>query len=70
MFVPQRKRLWASSVCYRDSFTHLYVVDVRSEQEIPMGLLGLLKRYLNLLYVVDVRTAQETPVGFHDLLQG
>jgi hypothetical protein len=33
MFVPHRKHLWASTDCYGDSFTFLYIDDVRTSQE-------------------------------------
>jgi hypothetical protein len=33
MFVPYRKHIWASAACYRDSFTFVYVDDVRNLQE-------------------------------------
>jgi hypothetical protein len=29
VFVPHRKHLWAAKVCYGDSFTFLYVDDIR-----------------------------------------
>jgi hypothetical protein len=33
MFVPRRKHLWTSMACYWDSFTILYVDDVRTSKE-------------------------------------
>jgi hypothetical protein len=44
MFVPHRKHLWPSTACYGDSFTVLCVYDVRTSQETPMDLYGLLQR--------------------------
>jgi hypothetical protein len=35
---------WASTACYRDSFTFLYVDDVRTSQETRMDLHFLLQR--------------------------
>jgi hypothetical protein len=38
--------LYASTACYEDSFIVLYVDDIRTSQETPMGLHGLLWGYL------------------------
>jgi hypothetical protein len=56
MFVPHRKHLWASTACYGHSFTLLYVDDVRTSQETPMGLHGLLwgialRSYMQMIFV-------------------
>jgi hypothetical protein len=44
MWDPQHlTTLWASTVCYGDNFTFVYVDDVRTSQETPMSSLhGLL----------------------------
>jgi hypothetical protein len=42
MFVPHRKHLRASRTFHGDSFVFLYVADVRTSQETPMDLHGLL----------------------------
>jgi hypothetical protein len=46
----QETKLWASTVCYKDTFTCLYVDDVRTSQEILMGLHGLLRGTALLSY--------------------
>jgi hypothetical protein len=33
MFVPHRKQIWVSTVCYGDKFTLAYVDDIRVSQE-------------------------------------
>jgi hypothetical protein len=33
MFLPHRKHSWASTTCYWESFTFLYIDDVRTSQE-------------------------------------
>jgi hypothetical protein len=66
MFVLHRKHLWVATACYGDSFTFLHA-DIRTSQETPVGLHGLLGDSITFLYV-DVRTSQETPVGLHGLL--
>jgi hypothetical protein len=43
LFVPHRKHVRVSTACYRDSFTFLYVDDVRTSQETRTGLHGLLR---------------------------
>jgi hypothetical protein len=55
--------------CYGDSFTFLYVGDVRTLQETPMDPHGLLRVWLYFLCVDNVCTSQETPMGLHDLLR-
>jgi hypothetical protein len=47
MFVPsQEAQVWVSTSCYGDSFTVSYVGVVRTAQETPMGLHGLLQGQL------------------------
>jgi hypothetical protein len=48
MFVPRRKHLRASTACYRDGFTFLYVDDVRTSQETHGLLRG--QRYLQSVW--------------------
>jgi hypothetical protein len=45
--------------CYGDSFTFVYVADVRTSQETRVGCYG---DSFTFLYVADVRTSQETHV--------
>jgi hypothetical protein len=47
----------------------LYRDDVRTSQETPTGLHGLLRGWRYFLYVDDVRTSQETTTGLHGLLR-
>jgi hypothetical protein len=69
MIVPHRKHGRASKACYRDSFTLLYVDDVRTSQEIRTSLHGLLQGYI-YFFIYKVLTTQETRTGLHGLLQG
>jgi hypothetical protein len=39
----QETHLWASTVCYVGIFIFLYVADVSTSQEAPVGLHGLLQ---------------------------
>jgi hypothetical protein len=48
--------------CYRDSFTFLYIDDIRTSQETCTGIHGLLRDSFTLLHVHDVCTSQETHV--------
>jgi hypothetical protein len=63
----------AENVCgpqrslYRDSFTVLYVDDVRTSQETLLAFTACYGDSFTLLYVYYVRTSQETPTGLHDL---
>jgi hypothetical protein len=51
----------ASMACYRDSFTFLYVDDVRTSQNTHLRASTVCYRdSITFLYVVDVRTSQET----------
>jgi hypothetical protein len=59
VFVPHRKHLWASTACYRDSFTVLHVDDVRTSQE-TQDSTACYGDTSTLLYIHDVRTSQET----------
>jgi hypothetical protein len=56
MFVPHRKH--ASTACYGDGFTSLYLDDVLTSQETCLH--GLLGNRFTFLYVDDVRTSEET----------
>jgi hypothetical protein len=57
--VPHRKLLWASTVCYGDSFT--YVADVPTSQETRLWTsTAPYEDSFPFLYVVDVRTSRET----------
>jgi hypothetical protein len=61
IFVPYWKFLWASTACYWDCFTSLYVDDVRTSEE--THLWASTARYrdsFTSLYVVDVRTSEKT----------
>jgi hypothetical protein len=69
MFVPHRKHPYASTACYGDSFTFLYVDDVRTSQE-TQAFIAYFGDSFTFLYVDDVRTSQETSICFHGLLQG
>jgi hypothetical protein len=61
MLVPHSKHLWASTPCYGDSFTLLYVDDVRTSQETRIwASTPYYGDSFTLLYVDDVRTSQET----------
>jgi hypothetical protein len=57
----QEISLWASTVCYGDSFTLLYVDDVRTSQETPKASTASYEDSFTFLYVDDVCTSQETP---------
>jgi hypothetical protein len=54
--------LWASTACYGDSFTILYVVDVRTSQQTHASTVSYGDNF-TFLYVDDVRTPQETHVS-------
>jgi hypothetical protein len=62
MFVPHRKHIWATTVCYGDSFTLLYVDDIRTSQETPMGFRVCYGDSFTLLYIDDIRTSQDTHI--------
>jgi hypothetical protein len=62
MFVPHRKHLWPSTVCYGDFFI-LYVDDVRSSQETHLwASTASYGDNYTCLYVDDVLSSQETHV--------
>jgi hypothetical protein len=42
----QELHLWASTTCYWDGFTILYVDDIRNSQETPVSLHDLLREWL------------------------
>jgi hypothetical protein len=72
MFVPHRKHTYAPLwPVTGDSFTLLYVDDVRTSQKThlwaPTACYG---NSFTFLYVDDVRTSQETHTGLHGLLRG
>jgi hypothetical protein len=71
MFVPHRTHLWASTTYYRDSFTFLYVDDVRTSQETPVVLHDLVQGqlYFSICRWCSYLTG-DTPIGLHDLIQG
>jgi hypothetical protein len=50
--------LWASTACYGDSFTFLYVDDVRTSQEARASTVSYGDSF-TFLYVDDVCTSQE-----------
>jgi hypothetical protein len=52
--------LWASTACYRDRVTFLYVDGVRTWQETHLRAFSASYRYSLFLYIDDVRTWQET----------
>jgi hypothetical protein len=55
------KILWASTACYGDSFTFLYLADVRTSQETYLcASTACYGHSFDLLYIADVRTSQET----------
>jgi hypothetical protein len=60
----QKTHLWASTPCYMDSFTYLYVDGVCTSHETPVGLH---RDSFTFLYVEYVRTSEETPIDLHGL---
>jgi hypothetical protein len=61
MFVPHRKHLRASTACYGERVTFLYIDDVRTSQE-PQASTVCYRDGVTFLYV-DVRTSQEAPTS-------
>jgi hypothetical protein len=62
LFVPHRRqRLWASTACYGESFTVLYVDVVRTLQKTRQraSTTGYWESF-TVLYIDVVRTSQET----------
>jgi hypothetical protein len=60
MFVPHRKHLWTSTACYGDSFTYVYVDDVRTSQETHLCTSTACYGDSFTYVYVNVRTSQET----------
>jgi hypothetical protein len=56
----QKTHLWSSTARYGDGFTFLYANDVRTSQETPIDLRGLLQGWLYFLYINNICTSQET----------
>jgi hypothetical protein len=60
-YVPHSLYLWASTACYGDNFTILYVNNGRTAQETHLwALTACYRDRFTFLYVDDARTAQET----------
>jgi hypothetical protein len=60
----------ASTACYGDSFTFLYVDDVRTSEETHLlASTACYRSSFTFLNIDDVRTTQKTSVGFHGLLR-
>jgi uncharacterized protein YbcV (DUF1398 family) len=78
MPVPHRKHLRASTTFYRDSYTLVYVDDVRFEVFTAVTMKNgvfwyphdLTSQKTSFFYVDDVPTSQETLEVLHGLLQG
>jgi hypothetical protein len=61
IYVPHSKHTYGvTTIFYGDSFTFLFVDDVRTSQETPTCHHGLLWGYLHFLYADDIRTSQGT----------
>jgi hypothetical protein len=59
--VPLRKHVWASTDCYRYSFTCSYIDDALTSHEIHVSISTACFRVrFTFLYVDDVSTSQET----------
>jgi hypothetical protein len=68
MSVSHRKHLWASTACYGDNFTLLYV-DVRTSQETPVNLHGLLRGKIYFIISRCSYLTGNTPIGLYGLLR-
>jgi hypothetical protein len=55
--------------CYGNSFTFLYVDDVRTSQETPMDLHACYGNSFTFLYVDEFRTPQEISIVLQGLLR-